>query len=105
MTVAPQGLEASAAFEGPDVVTGPRGRLAHSWVEKDRNSPCVLPFMTVGTGMPLEVTPEWWWMAIKGLPPPTVSPAPQVPSFLPLACPDLSPSPTQQGMFFFFFCP
>lgn len=51
------------------MVTGPRGRLAHSWVEKDGNSPCVLPFMRVGTGMPLAVTPEWRWMAIKGLPP------------------------------------
>lgn len=83
------------------MVTGPRGRLAHSWVEKDGNSPCVLPFMRVGTGMPLAVTPEWRWMAIKGLPP-TVAPASRVPSFLPLACPALAPSPPQLGMFVFF---
>lgn len=34
------------AFEGPDMVTGPRERLAHSWPEKDRNSPCALLFVS-----------------------------------------------------------
>lgn len=103
MTVAAQGLEAPAAFEGPDVVTGPGGRLARSWVEKDRNSPCVLPFMMVGTRMPLAVTPEWRWMAIKraGEVSDSSPPIPRVPSFLLLACPALSPSPTQRGCFIF----
>lgn len=28
------------------MVTGPRERLAHCWPEKDRNSPCALPFVS-----------------------------------------------------------
>lgn len=101
MTVAAQGLEAPAAFEGPDVVTGPGRRLARSWVEKDRNYPCVLLFMTVGTGMPLAVTPEWCGWPSKGLGKSVTAPPPRVPSFLLLACPPLSPSPTQKGCFIF----
>ena len=103
MTAA-QGLEAPAAFEGPDVVTGPGRRLAHSWVEKDRNYPCVLPFMTVGTGMPLAVTPEWWWMAIKRAGEVSDSP----PGPCPLLFAPCLPSPltlsNAEGMFHF-FCP
>lgn len=43
MTVAPWDPEALAAFDGPDMVTGPRGKAGHSWPEKDRNSLCALP--------------------------------------------------------------
>lgn len=43
MTVAPWDPEALAAFDSPDMVTGPRGKAGHSWPEKDRNSLCALP--------------------------------------------------------------
>lgn len=62
------GSEAPAAFEGSDAVTGLVGRQAHSRLEKDRNSPCALPSVTVGTGKTLLlVTAEGRRMALRGL--------------------------------------
>lgn len=65
------GSEAPAAFEGSDAVTRLVGRQAHSRLEKDRNSPCALPSVTVGTGKTLLlVTAEGRRMALRGLNPP-----------------------------------
>ena len=112
ITMAPWDLEAPAAFEGPDVVTALRGRLAHSWVGKDRNSPCVLPF--VSDSRDREAPLSDFCVAVDGHPRPghplahtavSEGEAPRdVPSFLPLVLPcPLILSNTAGNVYF--FCP
>lgn len=108
MTVAPWDPEALAAFDGPDMVTGPRGKAGHSWPEKDRNSLCALPNLSDSRD---RENPLRLLSGDNGWRPPctqqqlqTLGPWPEAPGDVPPGFPLCPPhSPTQQAVLM--FCP